>query len=212
MAKIKSFGATVYLNGIAIGGLTDINATGTDVSMIDTTSHDAGGGFRTFVSGLKDGGTLELTGKYNYTDAGQAEWKAEEGIKHTFYIILSDKSGLAFEAFVGGFQTSNPLDDATEFTATAKITGEVFPVYPTITITGISDPVDSDPVVLSYSGFGTGKPQWSGGGFLLSGNSIEWEIASSAYGANITTSAIVPQGLTGWTITDGAGQPTLTGS
>lgn len=149
MAKIKSFGADVYLNGIAVGGLTDITTSGTDVSFIETTSHDAAGGFGTFLSGLKDGGTLELTGKYNYADAGQAEWKAEEGVSHIFQIILSDNSGFTFRAIVGGFQTSNPLDDAVEFTATAKITGEVFPVFPTMAITGTLTSDGSTPLVFA---------------------------------------------------------------
>jgi len=163
MAKIRSFGAKLYLNGIELGGITDIQATGVDVSFIDTTSHDESSGFRTFVSGLKDGGTLEVTGKYNYADDGQAEWKAEEGIRHAFHIILSDNSGIAFEAIVGGFQTSNPLDDAVEFTATAKITGEVFPVFPTMTVTGsLTD--GTDPVVfpsMAYFEQNGGKCRYS---------------------------------------------------
>lgn len=216
MAKIKSFGAEVYLNGIAVGGLTDISASGTDVSFIDTTSHDEGSGYRTFLAGLKDGGTLELTGKYNYGDAGQAEWKAEEGVSHSFYIILSDNSGLAFSAIVGGFQTSNPLDDAVEFTATAKITGEVFPVFPTITVTGITTPGASDPLVMTMvADFLNGKPTWTiGSTWAISWDGTSWEVLNEAetYLASKTTTALVPNGLTSWTITTGAGQPTLTGS
>jgi len=280
MAKIKSFGAEVYINGIAVGGVTDIQASGTDVSFIDTSEHDAGtaatgsitftglpsvdetivvrgvtytfkdsaasatqitigatkeaaatntaakisandanvhtfasngvviltattrgtagnaytltesatnltvsgsgtfaggaaqvsGGFRTFLSGLKDGGTLEITGKYNYADNGQAEWKAEEGVAHAFYIILSDNSGLAFYAIVGGFQTSNPLDDAVEFTATAKITGEVFPVFPTMTITGTLTTDGSTPPTfpaLLFAGINEGKTAYTSTGSAI---------------------------------------------
>lgn len=164
MAKIRSFGAEVYINGFAIGGLTDISASGTEVSTVDTTSHDTAGGFKTFLAGLMDGGTLELTGKYNYADDGQAEWKGEEGVSHAFYIILSDNSGFAFTAIVGGFQTSNPLDDAVEFTATAKITGPVYPVFPIMTVTGTLTSNGSTPVTfptLYYAGIYDGRPSYT---------------------------------------------------
>jgi len=235
MAKIRSFGAKLYLNGIELGGITDIQATGVDVSFIDTTSHDESSGFRTFVSGLKDGGTLEVTGKYNYADDGQAEWKAEEGIRHAFYIILSDKSGLAFEAIVGGFQTSNPLDDAVEFTATAKITGEVFPVYPTITVTGTltdgTDPVefpimpliDLDGGKIKYSVFistTTFSVLWDTSKWVLASatadeDPIRWESTST-----VMTPNLVPSGAwhetnnpNGWKpISPATGTPTVTGS
>jgi predicted secreted protein len=230
MAKIKSFGARVYFNGVAVGGLTDISASGTDVSMIDSTSHDSAGGYRTFLSGLKDGGTLELTGRYNYADAGQAEWKAEIGVKHNFYIMLSDNSGLAFEAYVGGFSTSNPLDDAVEFSATAKITGIVVPVFPTMTVTGtltsdgstsvtfptlIFAGIDSGSKKIAYSS--TGNPAGSGTGYYLyfdetwflqkvtvSTVDASWDSASTS---------ILPNLATGWTADSPAtGTPTVTGS
>lgn len=221
MAKIKSFGADVYINGIAVGGLTDISASGTDVSMIGTTSHDTAGGFQTFVAGLKDGGTLELTGKYNYADAGQAEWKAEEGVSHAFYIILSDNSGLAFNAVVGGFQTSNPLDDAVEFTASAKITGEVYPVFPTITISGVATSgINGD---LVFAGFSGGYILWSTDGTSTPGGSntiltradsgATWATnRSGVFVATKSSSSLIPQGLTSWTVILGSGTPTLTGS
>jgi len=219
MAKIKSFGADVYINGIAVGGLTDISASGTDVSMIGTTSHDESSGFQTFVSGLKDGGTLELTGKYNYADAGQAEWKAEEGVSHAFYIILSDNSGLAFNAVVGGFQTSNPLDYAVEFTASAKITGEVYPVFPTITVTGTLTYDGSTPVSINelpYVELNNGKASytsefgdsvyWDGAKWILFhyGTDAEWHSADDVATPDLA-STWTPQG-------SATGTPTLTGS
>jgi predicted secreted protein len=220
MAKIKSFGAKLYLNGVSVGGLTDISASGTDVNFVDTTSHDTSGGFRTFVSGLKDGGTLDVTGKYNYADAGQDEWKAEEGIKHPFYIVLSDSSGMTFDAIVGGFQTSNPLDDAVEFSGSAKITGVVSPVFPTITVTGtLTDGTDSvtfDP--LTHSAFENGRPKYTNG----DGDSIAWDSANSRWvmthddssaewrsSENVKTPTLV----TSWTpFSPATGTPTLTGS
>lgn len=219
MAKIKSFGARVYLNGIAVGGLTDISASGTEVSFVDTTTHNESGGYRTFVGGLKDGGTLELTGRYNYGDAGQAEWKAEEGIKHDFYILLSNNSGLAFQAIVGGFQTTNPLDDAVEFTATAKITGEVFPVFPTITVTGTLEDSNGDPittpVVFTFDSIENGRPRYeSGANSVIAFDGQYWVLEfDSTPSFDSETTELTPDQVDPWTAIDSAtGTPTLTGS
>ncbi len=230
MAKIRSFGAELYINGVAVGGITDIQASGTDVSFVDTTSHDTAGGFKTFLSGLKDGGTLEVTGKYNFADAGQAEWKAEEGISHDLYIMLSDNSGFAFRAIIGGFQTSNPLDDAVEFTATAKITGEVFPVFPTIIVTGTLTPDATG--TLYYSGMTGGAPQYTSNGLLHADNSGNVafksvrQIAANYYqfgsynasgvtqyvASSTTNTAMTPDRTTYLVGVTGTGNPTLTGS
>lgn len=226
MAKIKSFGAEVYMNGVAVGGLTDISASGTDVSIIETTSHDSSGGHRTFLAGLKDGGTLELTGRYNYADAGQAEWKAEQGVQHAIYIVLSDNSGLAFEAIVGGFSTSNPLDDAVEFTATAKITGLVYPIFPTITVSGTLTSDGSTPVVfptLTFYGFEDGRPAYSNTGAAPSTGytaffDADWYLekrTSDSLDAQwvSATSELLPNLASAWTPAGAAtGTPTLTGS
>lgn len=231
MAKIRSFSAKVYVNGIAVGGLTDINTSGVDVTMIDTTTHDAVDGFRTFVAGLKDGGTLDLTGKYNYADAGQYEWKAEEGMPHVIYILMSDNSGLAFNVIIGGFQTSNPLDDAVEFTASAKITGEVYPVFPTIAVTGTLTSDGSTAVTfpaLLFAGIGSGNGivEYTSTGtsvaVLTTGYALYYDggwtlqkiTASSADAEWTATGATAsPLSATAWTATAPAtGTPVLTGS
>lgn len=216
MAKIKSFGAKVYVNGVAIGGLTDINASGTDVTMVDNTSHDSSGGYREFLAGLKDGGTLELTGRYNYADAGQADLKSEEGVTHAVYVILSDNSGLAFNAIIGGFSTSNPLDDAVEFTASAKITGAVLPVFPTITVTGTLTSDGSTAVTfpaMSFAGISTGLLSYINGAYEVQNdgtNYYVWDGVSAQWTAS--TTSIVPQGLTYVADDTETGTPVLTGS
>ncbi len=218
MAKIKSFGARVYLNGVLVGGVTDISASGTEVAFIDNTTHDTAGGYRTFLGGLKDGGTLEVTGRYNYADDGQAEWKAEEGMRHIFHIILSDNSGLAFYAIVGGFQTSNPLDDAVEFTATAKITGEVFPVYPSVTVTGTltdgTDPVEFP--VMPFIGISNGHLSYGSGDYLIesdAGITNSWTLTDGGDGVwQSTDGGATPVGRIYAAIGISTGTPTVTGS
>lgn len=229
MPKIKSFGAEVYVAGVAINGLTDINISGSEVSNIDTTAHDSSGGFREFVSGLKDGGNLELTGKYNYADAGQEDLRGGLGSTVSVYIILSDNSGFAFNAVLGAFNTSNPLDDSVEFTASARITGEVYPVYPTITVTGALTGDGSTPLTFStlifIGNFNDGHPVWSDDGTMsatdrrlyVDGGTGKWwldKVSASKVWLSVSTSSLVPQGIVYEppAAATNTGTPTLTGS
>jgi predicted secreted protein len=125
MAGIKSFGATVKVNTILVGGLTDITPGGVDVTNIDVTAHDSSGGWREFVGGLTDGGTLELTGNYDQDNVGQVELRDERGEVAAIIVTFSDGSTSTFSAVVGGFNLSNPLDDKIEFSCSLKVTGAI---------------------------------------------------------------------------------------
>lgn len=125
MAKIRSFGTIIKITTITIGGLTDINVTAGEVTNVETTTHDSSGGFREFVPGLKDGGTLDISGKYDYGNAGQAALKTHFGTLQTFAVAFIDGTNVTFSAIVGGFNTTAALDDAVEFSCSAKITGAV---------------------------------------------------------------------------------------
>lgn len=122
---IKSFGVAVTVNTIAIGELTDVTPGGVDVNFIDVTAHDSAGGWKEFIGGLTDGGTLELTGNYVAADAGQVELRDERGNVAAVVITFSDGSTSSFSAVVGGFNLSNPLDDKVEFTCSLKVTGAI---------------------------------------------------------------------------------------
>jgi len=122
---IKSFGVAVTVNTIAIGGLKDVTPGGVDVNFIDTTAHDSAGGWREFIGGLTDGGTLELTGNYDETDAGQVELRAERANVAAVVITFNGSNTGTFNAVVGGYSLSNPLDDVVEFSCSLKVTGAI---------------------------------------------------------------------------------------
>lgn len=122
---IKSYGVGVTVGGNAVGDLTDVSVSGTDVNFVDITTHDSTGGWKEFTSGLKDGGSLDLTGKYKVADTGQAYLFGNPGASASCVVTFSDTSTASFTGIVGGFSTSNPLDDAVEFTCSIKITGAV---------------------------------------------------------------------------------------
>ncbi len=125
MAKIKSYGVTVTVASNSIGGLTDVSPGGTEVNFVDITTHDSSGGWKEFVGGLKDGGTLELTGAYDSTNTGQDYLRANPGASGSCVVTFSDTSTCSFTGIIGGFATSAPLDDKVEFTCSIKITGAV---------------------------------------------------------------------------------------
>lgn len=125
---IKSFGVTVSVASNNIGGLTDVNLSGTDVSFVDTTTHGSADGFKEFVGGLKDGGTIELTGAYKIADAGQTYLRAaanQGGAPVAVVVEFSDGSTASCSAVVGPYTVSNPQDDKVEFTSTLKVSGKV---------------------------------------------------------------------------------------
>ena len=125
MAKIRSFGAACTIAGTAIGGLTSIDITGGDVNAIDITTHDSADGYKEYTAGLKDAGTLELSGKHDSADAGQDLIVTHEGTVREFIITFSDTKTATFDAIVGIKSIPNPLDDAVDFSVSCKITGKV---------------------------------------------------------------------------------------
>jgi len=75
--------------------------------------------------GLSDGGTLELTGNYKFSDAGQAALIAQRGQQAAIVVTFSDSTTSTFNAIVGAYNLSNPLDDKVEFTCSLKVTGAI---------------------------------------------------------------------------------------
>lgn len=127
---IKSYGISVQITPPAgspttIGELTDVTPGGVDVNFIDTTAHDNPGGWRSFIGGLTDPGTIELTGNYKFTDAGQAALISNRGVVVAVNITFSDATNITCSAVVGGYNVSNPLDDKVEFTCPLKVTGAI---------------------------------------------------------------------------------------
>jgi len=84
----KSNGVAVTVGGTAIGGLVDVNISGGDVNNIDTTTHASAA--RTFVGGLVDYGTLELSGKFAIADTGQLALIAGTGDTAAFIVTYND--------------------------------------------------------------------------------------------------------------------------
>jgi hypothetical protein len=87
-----------------------------------------------------------------------------------------------------------------------------------LTITGVTSPIESDPLVLSRVADSAGYAAWEAGGFggwRMANVSGDWILSSSfglVYSATKTSAASTPVGLTGWTVAAGAGQPGVAGN
>ena len=94
---------------------------------IDVTSLDSTGGYREFIGGFRDGGTISLA--MNFTRSTYDSMKAdfEDANSHNYEIVLSDDENTTLE-FVG-IVTEVPLeitpDDKITSSVTIKISGQV---------------------------------------------------------------------------------------
>lgn len=125
MSGIKSFGAVFKIATITVGGLVDINISGTDVTMIDVTAQDSVEGFKEYVGGLKEGGSLELSGNFKISDAGQVYLRANPGATAAFLLTFSDGSTASGNCVVGAYGPTNPLDNKVGFACSLKVTGKI---------------------------------------------------------------------------------------
>ena len=125
MAAIRSFGVAVTIGGTAMTGLTDVQITGRDVTAVDTTTHEATGGAKTFVGGLIDNGTLEITGKFDGANAGIGYLEANYGEVAAVVVTYSDASTHTFSVVVGAPNVTNDLDGSVEYSCSSKITGVI---------------------------------------------------------------------------------------
>lgn len=121
----KSFGIAVTVATNAVGELTDVNLTGVDVNMIDITNHGSSGGYKEFLGGLKDGGSLDLSGNFDEADVGQEYIRDNPGVSAAVVVTLSNGDTISFSAICGAYNVSNPLDDKITFSTSLKITGAV---------------------------------------------------------------------------------------
>jgi len=110
-----------------IAEVTNISGPGMTREMIDVTSLDSTSGYREFIAGFRDAGTIVLS--MNYTRAGLDMFKADfEDNETKFYEIVlpdDDATSLEFEGLVQEFPFTIPTDSQITMEVTIKITGEV---------------------------------------------------------------------------------------
>lgn len=110
--------------------LTEINnITGPSSSrdVIDTTTLDTTGGYRTFIAGFRNPGTLTLNLNFTRSAYEQMKNDFESDSLQNYEIVLpdSDNTTLEFEGLVTEIPLSIPPDDKVGFDVTIQISGQV---------------------------------------------------------------------------------------
>jgi predicted secreted protein len=117
-------------NGASYDALAEINSIegpGFSRDTIDTTALDTPGGYRTFIAGFRNPGTLSLT--MNYTRAVFNTFKTdfESDTIQDYMLVLpdTDTTSIAFDGLVTEMPLSIPTDDKVTMSVTIQISGQV---------------------------------------------------------------------------------------
>ena len=115
------------------GNIANVDAIG-DLSLtadeIEDTVYGTGG-WKTFVQGLKDAGTFDLTVNYDKDMSGNTRLTQAfvSGGSAQYTITFPDSSTLKFTAFVSGVGIAIPKDEKVQRTFTLRIDGKTAPAF-----------------------------------------------------------------------------------
>ncbi len=129
----KALGTLLKHSGTTIKEVCDISGPAMKAGTIDTTSHDSTGGWREFVTTLKEGG--EVTFQINYDPAHATHKNAaggllkafNDGTLEAFSVTFTDIAGSvwSFNAYVTGFVPKMPVEGKLSADVTLLISGAV---------------------------------------------------------------------------------------
>lgn len=110
-----------------IGEINSITGPGMTRDTIDTTALDTLGGYRTFIAGFKNAGTIALAMNFTRTTYEQMLTDFESDVVQNYEIILpdADNTSLEFEGLVTELPLTIPPDDKVTADVTIQITGAV---------------------------------------------------------------------------------------
>ena len=111
-----------------VGKLSSVGEIRPDSNMIDVTTLDAEGGWRTYLQGFRDAGELALTGFLEAEDRGQAALRTayESGEAGMAEVEFPDGTTVSFMAYVKAWSVgAAEVDGAVGFGAVLRLTGPV---------------------------------------------------------------------------------------
>lgn len=132
---VVAMGTTIKKGATTIAELTSIDGVSVSADTIETTALDTVGGYRTFVTSLKDAGEISLSGHFNYTAHSPFMADFEAGTVTAYTIEFPDRGTTAgtkwtFSAVPTAYSTSAELEDLVSFEMTLKISGKPTLVAP----------------------------------------------------------------------------------
>ena len=109
-----------------IAEINSITGPGMTRDTIDVTSLDSTGGYREFIAGFRDGGTVGLSMNMTRTTWDLMQTDFESDVLQNYEIVLSDveNTSIEFQGLVTEMPLSIPADDKVTMDVTIKISGQ----------------------------------------------------------------------------------------
>jgi predicted secreted protein len=114
-----------------IAEVKSITGPGLTSDSLDVTTHDTSDGYREFIQGLKDGGTLDFDINFVPTlaehDASTGLLSMyDDGDRHNFQMVFPDDSETTWTipGFVQNFSINAPVDDVLSASVSIKVSGK----------------------------------------------------------------------------------------
>jgi predicted secreted protein len=122
--KFRRWSGAAWVN---IAEVNSISGPGMTRETIDVTSLDSTGGYREFIGGFKDGGTVQLTMNFIRASLDTMKTDFESDDQQNYEIVLPDAESttLEFQGLVTELPLEIPPDDKITMTVSIKISGEV---------------------------------------------------------------------------------------
>lgn len=126
---IVGMGTTLKKGETLIANLTSIDGISVSSDTIETTNLSTEGGYRTFVTSLKDAGEVSISGHFDFTEHNPLLTDFEDRSLDVYTIEFPDMltttgTTWTFSAVVTAFSTSVEMEDIIGFEATLKVSGK----------------------------------------------------------------------------------------
>ena len=125
---VSGVGTVLQMDTVTVAEVNSITGPTMTRDFIDVTSLDSIGGYREFIAGFRDAGTLSLSMNFTATSYARMKSAFEDPLAHAFTIILGDTADTQFdfEGLVTECPLTIPTDDKITADVTIKITGKVY--------------------------------------------------------------------------------------
>ena len=128
MRKSKAIGTTLELGNVKIGGIKSIGGIEVTAEAIDVTALDNQDGYREKLPGLKDAGTISLSGFLDGEDEGQDKCyellESSEVVAGVIKFPAKIGKSWTFNAGVTKFATGAEVEGAVTFDMELSVSGK----------------------------------------------------------------------------------------
>lgn len=128
MSKSKAIGTTLELGGVKIGGIKSIGGIEVTAEALDVTALDNQDGYREKLPGLKDAGTISLSGFLDGEDEGQDKCyellESSEVVAGVIKFPAKIGKSWTFNAGVTKFATGAEVEGAVTFDMELSVSGK----------------------------------------------------------------------------------------